>query len=148
MLSSNKYTLFYLAFFLFTCAQSIEAQNIDVVFTGIRSTEGQIIINIFSNEKNFDEGKPVQVVKFKKKNIVSGVMVSNFSLEPGVYGFCLVDDENNDNDINYGFLGIPKEGFGFSNYYLSGLKKPKFEKFKFVLSKDQKQKIYMKIRYM
>ena len=115
---------------------------------GIRSTEGQMIINIFTTEKNFDEGKPIKRVKFKKKNIVSGVMVSNFDLEPGVYGFCLIDDENNDNDINYGLFGIPKEGFGFSNFYLSGLRKPKFELFKFTVSKDQRQKVYMKIRYM
>lgn len=148
MLSPTKYRFFYLACLLLISFKSVQAQNIEVIFTAIKSTEGQIIINIFNNEKNFDEGKPIKRVKFKKNKLVSGVMVSTFSLEPGVYGFCLVDDENSNDDIDYGFLGIPKEGFGFSNFYLSGLRKPKFEMFKFTVTKDQKQKVYMKIRYM
>lgn len=71
-----------------------------------------------------------------------------FDLPPGTYGLALLDDENNDDKMNYSFIGLPKEGFGFSNYYLSGLFKPKFEVFKFTVLKDQKQKVQMKIRYM
>ncbi len=71
-----------------------------------------------------------------------------FNLEPGTYGLALLDDENYDSKMNYSFLGMPVDGFGFSNYYLSGMSKPKFESFKFTISKDSKLKIETKFRYM
>jgi uncharacterized protein (DUF2141 family) len=50
--------------------------------------------------------------------------------------------------MEYNFIGIPKEGFGFSDYYHSGLTKPKFDAFKFTLEKEKKKKITIKVRYM
>jgi uncharacterized protein (DUF2141 family) len=72
----------------------------------------------------------------------------HFSLEPGTYGLALLDDENSSELMEYKFLGIPKEGFGFSDYYHKGLKKPKFDSFKFTIDKGQKKSITIRIRYM
>ncbi|MCK9612707.1 MAG: DUF2141 domain-containing protein [Bacteroidales bacterium] len=125
---------------------SVKSQNVEVFFSGIRSENGQMIIRIFKDDNSFQKEIPWMEKKFKKANIVNGIMSVKFSLEPGVYGFGLVDDENSDGEMNFTFIGMPKEGFGFSNYYHSGLSRPKFDSFKFTLIKNQK--IYMKIRYM
>jgi len=125
---------------------SVKSQNVEVFFSGIRSENGQMIIRIFKDDNSFQKEIPWMEKKFKKVNIVNGIMSVKFSLEPGVYGFGLVDDENSDGEMNFTFIGMPKEGFGFSNYYHSGLSRPKFDSFKFTLIKNQK--IYMKIRYM
>jgi uncharacterized protein (DUF2141 family) len=50
--------------------------------------------------------------------------------------------------MEYNFLGIPKEGFGFSDYYHKGIKKPKFDSYKFSINKDQTKRITIRIRYM
>jgi uncharacterized protein (DUF2141 family) len=71
-----------------------------------------------------------------------------FTLEPGIYGLSLLDDENSNGKMEYNFLGIPKEGFGFSDYYHKGLKRPKFESFKFSIDKGQTKKLTVRIRYM
>jgi uncharacterized protein (DUF2141 family) len=48
--------------------------------------------------------------------------------------------------MDYGLV-LPKEGFAFSDFYLSGLKRPKFEDFDFVLKQEQKT-VEMKLRYL
>jgi len=148
MLLNKKYKIICFSLLLFIAPLILNAQNMEVVITGINSTEGQIIIGIFKDDKSFQEEKPFILKKFEKNEILKGEMTVKFSLASGIYGFSLLDDENNDGKMNYNFLGIPKEGFGFSNYELSGLRKPKFDVFKFVLSKNQKQKIVMKVKYM
>jgi uncharacterized protein (DUF2141 family) len=75
-------------------------------------------------------------------------MTVNFSLGPGVYGFALLDDESNNGHMDYNFIGLHDEGFGFSNFYLTGLNRPKFDLFKLTVHPDQGQKVLMKIRYL
>jgi uncharacterized protein (DUF2141 family) len=148
MLSYNKYYGIYFLLLLSAGSLTVRAQNIEVVITGIRSTQGQIIIGIFKDDKSFREEKPYMSKKFEKREILNGEMIVKFSLNPGIYGFSLLDDENNDDKMNYSFIGIPREGFGFSNYYHTGLTRPKFDVFKFLLNKNQNQKILMRIKYM
>jgi uncharacterized protein (DUF2141 family) len=69
-------------------------------------------------------------------------------MEAGIYGLSLLDDENNNGNMEYNFLGIPKEGFGFSDYYHTGLTKPKFDAFKFSIDEGQTRKITIRIRYI
>ena len=71
-----------------------------------------------------------------------------FSLEPGIYGLSVMDDENSNGKMEYNFLGMPREGFGFSDYYHKGFTRPKFDSFKFSIDKDQTKKITIRIRYM
>lgn len=135
-------------FFLVRVTPSIEAQNIEVVFKGIRSTKGQIVLKVFNNDKSYENDQEIKVMRFKKNELEKGEITVKFNLEPGIYGFALLDDENGDNKMNYSFFGMPEEGFGFSNYYLTGLFKPKFDAFKFLLNKDQSLKITMKLKYL
>lgn len=148
MLFENKYKLRVLLFLMLIKLPTLHAQNIDLLLTGIRSTVGQIIVKIYMDEAGFDDDKPIKTLKFKKTDLIKGEIASKLNLEPGTYGFALLDDENNNNLMNYNFFGMPEEGFGFSNFYLTGFKKPKFEQFKFTLRKDQKLKVSMKIRYL
>ncbi len=75
------------------------------------------------------------------------IFKANFSLPPGVYGLVFVDDENNDGKMTNRKIGIPKEGFGFSNFYLKVLKKPKFSDFSFSL-KENFETMQIRLRYM
>ncbi len=148
MLSQNRYKRICFLLLLFISFITVKAQNIEVVITGIRSAQGQISIGIFKDDKSFQEEKPFLLKKFQKKNISKGEMTVTLSLNSGLYGFSLLDDENSDGKMNYNLFGIPKEGFGFSNYYHTGLKRPKFDAFSFVVNENQKQKIYIKIKYI
>ena len=58
-------------------------------------------------------------------------------LPKGEYAISLYHDENSDNECNRNFLGIPKEGYGFSNNVKPKFSAPTFEDCKFSLSSDR-----------
>jgi len=126
----------------------LHAQKVEVTIQGIRSPQGQIVLGIYIDDESFREDNPCIKKIFEKINVQDGVMIVELNLEAGTYGFSLLDDENNDEDMNYNKIRIPKEGFGFSNYCHTGLKRPKFDQFKFELQEDQTQKVLIKIKYM
>ena len=126
---------------------NLNAEEVEVTVTGIRSSKGNIVIGVFKDDATFQKEKAFLSKSFTKDAIIDGKMKVIVDLEPGVWGLSLLDDENSSGLMEYNFLGIPKEGFGFSDYYHSGFSKPKFEAFRFTLEKDKK-KITIKIRYM
>ena len=129
-------------------AISMKAQNVELIITGIRNAKGQIVIGVFKDNESFQIEKSFLDKRFAKTGISNGEMRVQFSMEAGIYGLSLLDDENSNGEMEYNFLGIPKEGFGFSDYYHTGLTKPKFDSFKFSLGKDQTRRITIRIRYM
>jgi uncharacterized protein (DUF2141 family) len=125
-----------------------KAQTVELIITGIRNEKGQILIGVFKDNESFQTEKSFLDKSFAKTGISNGEMRVNFTMEAGIYGISLLDDENDNGKMEYNFLGIPKEGFGFSDYYHTGLTKPKFDSFKFSIDKDQTRKIMIRIRYM
>ena len=73
-------------------------------------------------------------------------MTTSVELPSGTYGIAVLDDENSNDKMDYALM-MPKEGFGFSNFYLTGLSKPKFEQFKFGVS-DASFSVVIKMKYM
>ena len=141
-------TLVIKIFLLLLPAAAINAQDVEVTITGIRNTRGQMGLGVFRDNETFKKEKAYRDLQFVKKDISKGEMKVRFDLPPGTYGIALVDDENSDGVMEYNRLGIPKEGFGFSDYYHTGLKKPKFDSFSFTLEKGQKKSIKIKVRYI
>jgi uncharacterized protein (DUF2141 family) len=128
--------------------RSGNSQNVKVIITDIRSEKGQIVIGVFKDDESFQKEESFMEKRFVKSGISNREMRVQFSLEPGIYGLSLLDDENSNGKMEYNFLGIPKEGFGFSDYYHKGIKKPKFDSYKFSINKDQTKRITIRIRYM
>jgi len=124
------------------------AEPIEITITGIRNQSGQISIHVFNNQEGFKAEKSIQSFTFKKQNMINGTMKVKIDLAHGTYGLSLVDDENSNNDMDYNFVGMPKEGFGFSNYYHTGFTRPVFDQFKFNLLKGNSAKVTMKTRYI
>lgn len=129
-------------------ARSGNSQTVEVIITGIRSEKGQIVIGVFKDDESFQKEESFMEKRFVKSGISNKEMRVQFSLETGIYGLSLLDDENSNGKMEYNFLGIPKEGFGFSDYYHKGIKKPKFDSYKFSINKDQTKRIAIRIRYM
>jgi uncharacterized protein (DUF2141 family) len=127
---------------------TIDAQNAEVTITGIRKTEGQIVIVVFIDQESFKKEQPYRELMYSKLDICGGEMKVQFTIPHGTYGIVLVDDETGDGYMDYNFLGMPKEGFGFSDYYHAGLTMPKFDDFKFDLVEGQKKSINIRVRYI
>ena len=144
MKTSCKLTLIT---FLSALSCFVSAQTIDVQITNIRNTNGQLYLAIFADPAGFKAEKPCWVMKCSKKNIVNGEFHIQIPFKSGKFGLSVLDDEDQTGKMEYGFLGIPKKGFGFSDYYLKGLTKPVFDDFKFNIQKNETKKLFVKMKY-
>ncbi|QNL51648.1 DUF2141 domain-containing protein [Olivibacter sp. SDN3] len=125
---------------------ALSAQTVNIQVSDIKSSNGQILLAVFKNEESFKSEKPEFRQVFKKSTLKDGKMQLSIELPEGSYGITVVDDENSNGKLDKNMVGIPKEGVAFSNFYLSGMKKPKFGDFSFQLAKPSAQ-ITCKMRY-
>jgi uncharacterized protein (DUF2141 family) len=131
--------LFLIATILFGL-QPVLSQSIQltVEIQNIRNPEGQIILSYYNSPETWlDEEFTDHEIKFSKESTKDGkltVIIEN--LEPGTYGIAFSDDENGDDKMNSNWLGIPREGFGFSRNFKVHMRKPKWEEGNFRLEKD------------
>lgn len=122
--------------------------TISVTIKDIKTPKGQILMGIYKDDVSFDKELPYKKVQTFKTKISNGTLLVELKLEPGKYGISLMDDENFNGKMDYNFIGIPKEGFGFSNYYHTGLSRPKLNSFAFEVIDNRNTKVEVKMKYM
>ena len=132
---------------LFLFSNPDTTQTVELTITGIRSAKGKLRIGLFKDQESFKNEKAIQYFEFDKTGLKDGRLTVQVELETGTLGLSLLDDENGDSEMNYNFVGMPKEGFGFSNYYHKGFTRPTFDDFDFELNEHGKE-IEIKIRYV
>jgi len=109
--------------------------------------EGNILIAIFTDQLNFKNDISLKNWTVPKEKLINGVFRETVKLPLGEYGIAILDDEDINGKMSYNFFGIPKEGYGFSDFNHSGFKKPMFSDFKFSVS-DSTDIIRIKLRYL
>ena len=109
--------------------------------------EGNILIAIFTDQLNFTNDISFKNWIVPKEKLINGVFKETVKLPLGEYGIAILDDEDINGKMSYNFFGIPKEGYGFSDFNHSGFKKPMFSDFKFSVS-DSTDIIRIKLRYL
>lgn len=128
-------SLICLFFSLSLFSQSISHGTLQIEFTGIGNSNGMIAIGINTSPEGWPR-KPQIDLHCEKDNVVDGVfMVVIPDLPHGTLAISALDDENSNLEMDM-FLGIPKEGFGFSMNPTVRLSAPKFEECSFPLNKD------------
>lgn len=124
-----KTKLIVLAFVLamhFSFAQS----NLEVTVKNIKTTKGTIRVGLFDKEEQFLKNAiKGQVVKATGETLK--VVFENVA--EGTYAVSVIHDENENGELDSGFMGIPKEGFGFSNDAMGTFGPPKFKESSIVL---------------
>lgn len=140
-------TAFTLTFLLTTSSFKAETYiTIHVKITNIRNTDGRIQLQIYKDNDSFKKEDPA-IVKLitKEGNVKGGIINYDLKLPAGKYGLALLDDENRNTKMDYGMV-MPKEGFGFSDYYHTAWSKPVFSDFSFDLKAEKN--VLIKIRYV
>ncbi len=122
--------------------------NVKLEITGIRSHEGKIKMGVYISSQRFEEKKDSKIITIDKSQLHQQKLNYSFYLEPGTYGLSVLDDENDNSKMDFNFIGMPKEGFGFSNYYHTGFMYPKFQNFSFTIHAGEEKNVQIKIRYI
>ncbi|PVX52087.1 uncharacterized protein (DUF2141 family) [Balneicella halophila] len=121
-----------ITFFIF-CALgfTVQTQNhkITLKITNIESTEGKVFVSLFNKEKGFlEDGGSIS----KELININGSKASHVfeNLPDGDYAIAIYHDENMDGKCNKNWMGIPKEGYGFSTNFKPKLAAPSFDQIK------------------
>lgn len=135
-------------FFVFTFFSiTTLAEEVTISIKGVRNTKGKLRIGIFKDQASFEKETPFRSIELSKSGLFKGTLKCTIDLPKGEYGFALLDDENNNEEMDKSFLGIPQEGYGFSNYEHSGIFAPVFEDFKFLVRKGANL-VKMRLKYL
>lgn len=119
---------------------------LNIEITNIRNSKGTMQLQLYRSQEKFAKESPFKTYRISKKGVKGHTLRYTISnLVKGNWGVALLDDENSNKKMDYGMV-MPKEGFGFSDYYHTAWSKPTFYKFKFYLKADKS--VTMKVRYM
>lgn len=93
--------------------------SLTVRVQNLRDRSGKVCIKVFSGQRGFPNGDDSQVSK-RCVNVMEAegkpTAIAKFTtLSPGSYAIAVFHDSNSNGKLDRGMLGIPKEGFGFSN---------------------------------
>ncbi|MEO8018648.1 MAG: DUF2141 domain-containing protein [Pseudomonadota bacterium] len=89
------------------------AGDLTVKITDIRATKGTLMVSVANTEAAWNnQEKPVAAQKI---GATDKEIVLHFKLPAGSYAVQVMHDENDNGKLDSNFMGIPSEGYGFSN---------------------------------
>ena len=97
-----------------SCATSPGQTILAITVKGVHSSKGNVTITIYPGiAKHFlAPHAKLSRVRLPAASVVHACMTVPQS---GDYAIAIYHDENNDHDFNRTFIGLPAEGYGFSN---------------------------------
>ena len=95
-------------------AVSSNAANLTVIISGLRNDKGDVHIAVYDNPNVFPSSH--YMLREVKKRITNRKIEYKFTnLAPGYYALAAYHDENGNDSFDTNFLGLPTEGYAFSN---------------------------------
>ena len=113
--------------------QHAVAADLTVNISDIEQGKGHVLVGLYASQKEYESGKASFHLKVKA---VNGKEVTVFENVPdGDYAIKMYQDENDNNKMDFNMMGIPKEGYGFSNN-VGMFGAPKYEEAKFLVKEN------------
>ena len=110
----SKLLISFAIFSLFVAPAA--AGSLSISIKGIRSDKGKIYVGVHAATSGISFPDERGVIKGKALPAKPGAQSARFdNLPSGQYAVTAYHDENGNGKIDMNFLGIPKEGYGFSN---------------------------------
>jgi uncharacterized protein (DUF2141 family) len=94
-------------------AAEASAASLTVTFTGLKSSDGALMVALFDSEAGYKGGQSVGAVRIGASG--AGVQTVFAGLKPGRYAIKAFHDVNGDGTLNTNPFGAPTEPYAFSN---------------------------------
>ena len=123
--------------FLFIALPLVTAgQNtLSVDVRGVKNSDGKISVAVYNNSEGFLKFDQVyKTDSAKAKKGITHLKIEN--LPEGEYALAIFHDENNNDELDTNWLGIPKEDVGFSNARMKTFGPPSFKECSIPLHKS------------
>lgn len=141
--------LFFLCFnwFLFYFMATSQASELALTIDGFQNDRGSALIALVNSRKTFeDRNDELPSYKSARVNIVNGKAQYLFrSVPQGEYAIKIFHDQNDNQHLDKGFLGIPTEDYGFSNNVSGTFGPPDYDEAMFIIN-IEKQAIHIQIQ--
>lgn len=109
-----------------TMVTAAQAAELTVTIQDVRNADGYISVAIYNSRDHFlEDGAYLQTRTVRA--MPGDIPVSFNDLPPGSYAAAAFHDENASGDFDTSFLGLPEEGYGFSNGASALFGPPAFE---------------------
>ena len=118
--------------------------KLTITIKKLRNDRGVVYVALFSDEKGFDSNRPIRGGAVPISERTAQIVFGN--LPSGEYGISFFHDENKNGVLDSNLLGIPTEGFGFSNDAMGLFGPPGFSKVVFPY-RDDSSEIVLHTRY-
>lgn len=130
-------------FFGLSLMTTVNAFELKLNFKNLRNTKATIKYLVFTGSTGFpdDPSNAIKQGSFEASKASEGITLE---LGAGTYAISFIHDENNNNKLDTNFMGIPKEGFGFSSNPYIFFGPPSFKKASFELTENQTLSIEMR----
>ncbi len=123
------------------------AGEVRAAIDGVNSTKGHVICGIFRSAEGFpkDTKRAFKLVSLPANP--AGVQCDFSDLPAGTYAISVFHDENDDGVLNTNFLGMPREGYGFSNNHTYATHPSSFKESYFTLDAEATTVLHIRLRY-
>jgi len=118
-----------------------QSQTLTVVIRNVRSDTGTVAAALYQSEKEFMK-KTWQSRSTPSR--LGEVQLVFENIPAGDYAISVMHDVNKNGELDKNPIGIPKEGFGFSNDAFGKFGPPKFKEAKFTLPLDKRLVVTLK----
>ncbi len=109
--------------------------NLTVEVDNVDPGKGTVYLAFYDNKKDFlDHDNTTFFKAVKADSKVINVTIPN--VKKGWWAMAVLQDENGNKEMDYNFLGVPKENFGFSNNPTIFMAEPSYDECKFYLQSD------------
>ena len=136
-----------LSLVLFLSFSGANAHTLRIRVSDLRSGDGFLAISIFaeSQKQSYPEvAEKASKTYYLKLNGKTEINLQTADLTSGKYAVVVMHDEDGDKKMRTSFLGIPREGFGFSNNPAILFGAPNFKRVEFNLVNETETAIKMK----
>jgi uncharacterized protein (DUF2141 family) len=121
-------------------SQQANAAELTVNISEVNLGKGHVMVGLYSGTEAFTQGKASFGSRVKASNEQEQVVFKD--LPVGDYAIKIYQDENSNQKLDFNFMGIPKEGYGFSNN-VGRFGRPAYQEAKFTV--EEKTEIQIEL---
>jgi len=123
------------------------AGEVHAAIDGVHSAKGHIVCGIFRSAKGFPKETRRAFKLLSLPANSAGVLCAFSDLPAGTYAISVFHDENDDGVLNTNFVGMPREGYGFSNNHTYAMHPASFEESHFTLGAQAAAEVHIRLKY-
>lgn len=113
-LVKTAWKIWYILLAAWLLPLSVTAADLTIHVGGLRNTNGYLRLSLYDRPETFPKGNG-RMARLKVRVQSSPMTVRFTDLLPGSYAVTVHHDEDADGKLNRNLVGMPREGYGFSN---------------------------------